>query len=120
MIGLFAPGIRNRSWSDDVAVTLRLLNGLKVQRPMRHLARLENVGDLQDGVVTRRIKDDALPRGPIERLIEYHARSTGAVPSWTIDSPGPSSSGESNRDRRMRASASSPPLGGQRYGSESA
>ena len=33
----------------------------------------EDIRDLQQGVVTRRITDDTLPGGPVERTIEYHA-----------------------------------------------
>ena len=33
----------------------------------------ENIRDLQEGVVTRRITDDTLPGGPVERTIQYHA-----------------------------------------------
>ena len=33
----------------------------------------EDIRDLQEGVVTRRITDDTLPGGPVERIIEYHA-----------------------------------------------
>lgn len=33
----------------------------------------EDIKDLKKGIVTRRIQDDTLPNGPIERTIEYHA-----------------------------------------------
>lgn len=33
----------------------------------------EDIRDLQEGVVTRRITDDTLAGGPVERTIEYHA-----------------------------------------------
>ena len=33
----------------------------------------EDVRGLREGVVTRRIMDDTLPGGPVERVIEYHA-----------------------------------------------
>ena len=33
----------------------------------------EDVRSLREGVVTRRITDDTLPGGPVERTIEYHA-----------------------------------------------
>lgn len=33
----------------------------------------EDVKHLKEGIVTRRILDDTLPGGPIERVIEYHA-----------------------------------------------
>ena len=33
----------------------------------------EDIRHLPEGIVTRRVTDDTLPRGPIERQIEYHA-----------------------------------------------
>ena len=33
----------------------------------------EDIRELIEGTVTRRITDDTLPRGPVERTIEYHA-----------------------------------------------
>ena len=33
----------------------------------------EDVRELREGVITRRLTDDTLPGGPIERVIEYHA-----------------------------------------------
>ncbi|MDE2977512.1 MAG: hypothetical protein OXU63_08320 [Acidobacteriota bacterium] len=33
----------------------------------------EDIRELQEGVVTRRITDDTLPGGPVDRTIEYHA-----------------------------------------------
>ena len=33
----------------------------------------EDVRGLHEGVITRRIMDDKLPGGPVERVIEYHA-----------------------------------------------
>ena len=33
----------------------------------------EDVRELREGVITRRVTDDTLPGGPVERLIEYHA-----------------------------------------------
>ena len=33
----------------------------------------EDIRGLREGVITRRIADDTLPGGPVERLIEYHA-----------------------------------------------
>ena len=33
----------------------------------------EDIRDLREGIVTRRVTDDTLPGGPVERTIEYHA-----------------------------------------------
>lgn len=45
--------------------------------PERHESDIslgwEDIKDLKEGVVTRRILDDTVPNGPIERTIEYHA-----------------------------------------------
>ena len=49
--------------------------GLRSAATARSSAALgwEDIRDLQQGVVTRRITDDTLPGGPVEWTIEYHA-----------------------------------------------
>ena len=53
----------------DTAYTLRAPTHTRTDTALG----FEDVRGLAQGVITRRISDDTLPGGPLERLIEYHA-----------------------------------------------
>ena len=67
----------------------------------------DEIYDLPEGFITRRITDDTLPEGLFERTIVYHAPFDHCDRSRTIDSPGPSSAGDSSRDEERRLAVSS-------------
>lgn len=67
---LHGVGLPRKAVKGDTASTLR--------RPGRDTQAdialgWEDVRGLREGVITRRILDDTLPGGPVERRIEYHA-----------------------------------------------
>ena len=68
--GLPGVGLPRRAIRGDTAWTLRRPGA--VTESETALA-WEDVRSLREGVITRRITDDTLPGGPVERLIEYHA-----------------------------------------------
>ena len=67
--GLPGVGLPRKARKGDTAYGLRTAgtacNGIALG--------WEDIRDLQEGVVTRRITDDTLPGGPVERTIEHHA-----------------------------------------------
>ena len=67
--GLPGVGLPRKARKGDTAYSLRT--------PATTLSDIalgwENIRDLQEGVVTRRITDDTQPGGPVDRTIEYHA-----------------------------------------------
>ena len=68
--GLPGIGLPRKAVKGDTAWTLRRLGGAN---PTNTALGWEDVRGLREGVITRRITDDTLPGGPVERLIEYHA-----------------------------------------------
>ena len=68
--GLPGVGLPRRAMQGDTAWTVRRADG--VTKSDTALG-WEDVRDLQEGVIIRRITDDTLPGGPVERVIEYHA-----------------------------------------------
>ena len=68
--GLPGVGLPRRAIRGDAAWTLRRPGGLAESD---EALGWEDVCGLREGVITRRITDDTLPGGPVERLIEYHA-----------------------------------------------
>ena len=68
--GLPGVGLPRQAIRGDTAWTLRRPGA--VAKPDTALG-WEDVRGLRDGVITRRVTDDTLPGGPVERLIEYHA-----------------------------------------------
>ena len=68
--GLPGVGLPRKAVKGDTAWTLR--------RPGRDVQAdtalgWEDLRDLRAGVISRRILDDTLPGGPVERVVEYHA-----------------------------------------------
>ena len=68
--GLLGVGLPRKAVKGDTAWTLR--------RPGRDVQAdtalgWEDVRGLREGVITRRIMDDTLPGGPVERVVEYYA-----------------------------------------------
>ena len=68
--GLPGVGLPRRAIRGDTAWTLVRPGGVAESDTA---LGWEDVCGLRDGVITRRITDDTLPGGPVERLIEYHA-----------------------------------------------
>ena len=68
--GLPGVGLPRKAVRGDTAWTLRRPAGVTAADTA---LGWEDVRGLREGVVIRRILDDTLPGGPIERLIEYHA-----------------------------------------------
>ena len=68
--GLPGVGLPRKALKGDTAWTLRRPGG--VTRSDTALG-WEDIRDLRAGVISRRISDDTLPGGPVERVIEYHA-----------------------------------------------
>ena len=68
--GLPGVGLPRKAVKGDTAWTLRRPGG--VTRSDTAL-RWEDIRDLRAGVISRRIQDDTLPGGPVERVIEYQA-----------------------------------------------
>ncbi len=68
--GLPGIGLPRKAVKGDTAWTLRRLGGVNATNSA---LGWEDVRGLREGVITRRITDDTLPGGPVERLIEYHA-----------------------------------------------
>ena len=68
--GLPGVGLPRKAVKGDTAWTLRR-PGPDVQADTA--LGWEDVRGLREGVITRRIMDDTLPGGPVERLIKYHA-----------------------------------------------
>ena len=68
--GLPGVGLPRKAVKGDTAWTLRRPDGVT-----RSDAALgwEDIRGLRDAVITRRVTDDTLPGGPVERAIEYHA-----------------------------------------------
>ena len=68
--GLPGVGLPRKAVKGDTAWTLRRPDGV-----IRSETTLgwEDVRGLGDAVITRRVADDTLPGGPVERVIEYHA-----------------------------------------------
>ena len=68
--GLPGVGLPRKAVKGDTAWTLRRPDGVT-----RSAAALgwEDIRGLRDAVITRRVTDDTLPGGPVERAIEYHA-----------------------------------------------
>ena len=67
--GLPGVGLPRNAVNGDTAWTLHTPAAVRTDTALGW----EDVRDLQDGVITRRITDDTLPGGPIERQIEYRA-----------------------------------------------
>ena len=67
---LHGVGLPRRPIRGDTAWTLRQ-PGAAVR--VDNALGWEDVRGLDDGVIIRRITDDTLPGGPVERRIEYHA-----------------------------------------------
>ncbi len=67
--GLPRVGLPRKAVTGDTAWTLRTPAAVRADTALGW----EDVRDLQDGVITRRIIDDTLPGGPVERQIEYRA-----------------------------------------------
>ena len=68
--GLPGVGLPRKAVKSDTAWTLRRPDG--VTRSDTVLG-WEDIRDLRAGVISRRILDDTLPGGPVERVIDYHA-----------------------------------------------
>ena len=68
--GLPGVGLPRKAVKGDTAWTLRRPDG--VTRSDTALG-WEDIRNLRAGVISRRILDDTLPGGPVERVIEYHA-----------------------------------------------
>ena len=68
--GLPGVGLPRKAIQRDTAWTRRRSDG--VAKPDTALG-WEDVRELREGVITRRVIDDTLPGDPVERLIEYHA-----------------------------------------------
>ena len=68
--GLPGVGLLRRATRGDTAWTLRRPGGVTESDTA---LGWEDVCGLREGVITRRVTDDTLPGGPVERLIEYHA-----------------------------------------------
>ena len=68
--GLPGVGLLRRATRADTAWTLRRPGGVTESDTA---LGWEDVCGLREGVITRRVTDDTLPGGPVERLIEYHA-----------------------------------------------
>ena len=68
--GLPGVGLPRKAIQGDTAWTLR-----RSDRVAKSDSALgwEDVRELRQGLITRRVTDDTLPGGPVERLIEYHA-----------------------------------------------
>ena len=67
--GLPGVGLPRKAVKGDTVCTLRRPGGVQDDTTLGW----EDVRGLREGVITRRIMDDTLPGGPVERLIEYHA-----------------------------------------------
>ena len=67
--GLPAVGLPRTAVNGDTAHTLHGPTDTRTDAPLGW----EEIRHLAEGVITRRISDDTLPGGPVERLIEYHA-----------------------------------------------
>ncbi len=68
--GLPGVGLPRKAVKGDTAWTLRRPDGIT---PADTALGWEDVRDLRAGVISRRIQDDTLPGGPVERVIEHHA-----------------------------------------------
>ena len=68
--GLPGIGLPRKAVKGDTAWTLRRPDGITLAGTA---LGWEDVRDLRAGVISRRILDDTLPGGPVERVIEYHA-----------------------------------------------
>ena len=68
--GLPGVGLPRKAVKGDTAWTLRRPGDIT---PADTPLGWEDVRDLRAGVISRRIQDDTLPGGPVERVIEYHA-----------------------------------------------
>ena len=68
--GLPGVGLPRQAMRGDSAWTLRRSGGVAESDTA---LGWKGVCDIREGVITRRITDDTLPGGPVERLIEYHA-----------------------------------------------
>ena len=68
--GLPGVGLPRKAVKGDTAWTLRRPDG-DVQADTA--LGWEDIRGLCDAVITRRVTDDTLPGGPVERVIEYHA-----------------------------------------------
>ena len=67
--GLPGVGLPRKAIRTDTAYSLRTPDTTRTEVPLGW----EDIRNLTEGVVTRRIIDDTLPGGPTERTIEYHA-----------------------------------------------
>ena len=67
--GLPGVGLPRTAVNGDTAHTLHGPTDTRTDTPLGW----EEIRHLAEGVITRRITDDTLPGGPVERLIEYHA-----------------------------------------------
>ena len=70
--GLPSVGLPRKAAKGDTAYTLSAPSDVRSNRSNTALG-WEDINDLHEGVITRRIADDTLPGGPIARKIEYHA-----------------------------------------------
>ena len=68
--GLPGVGLPRKAVRGDTAWTLRRPDGVTQSDTA---LGWEDIRDLRAGVISRRILDDTLPGGPVERVIEYHA-----------------------------------------------
>ena len=69
--GLPGIGLPRKAIQGDTAWTLRRSDGVLVESDTA--LGWEDVRELREGVVARRVIDDTLPDGPVEHQIEYHA-----------------------------------------------
>ena len=67
--GLPGVGLSRKAATGDTTYALRSPSDVRTDTALGW----EDVRDLPEGVIIRRIADDTLPGGPTERLIEYHA-----------------------------------------------
>ena len=68
--GLPGIGLPRRATRGDTSWTLRRPGGVTESDTA---LGWEDVRGLREAVITRRITDDTLPGGPVERLVEYRA-----------------------------------------------
>ena len=68
--GLPGVGLPRKAVKGDTAWTLRRPHGVTQSDTA---LGWEDIRDIRAGVISRRILDDTLPGGPVERVIEYHA-----------------------------------------------
>ena len=76
IVSTTSKGLPGKAVKGDTSYTLRTLDRQSAQTGSTQAGislDWEDIRDLPEGTVTRRITDDTLPGGPVERIITYHA-----------------------------------------------